>query len=124
MRTLWKVLKVGVILAIGLPLAVIAIGMSLGILGALVGLAVLVLRIAIVCAIVWLAVRFAISLFSGGRSPPKRMESVQSTLKPPTPIDPHYEAALRELGPLVRRHGAVNPGPGLLERDEPGRAGV
>jgi hypothetical protein len=97
MRLLWKVLKVGLVLAIGLPLAIIAVGMSLGLLGALVGLAVLVLRVAIVCAIVWLAVRFAMSLLSGGSARPNRVESLQPSLKPPPPVDPHYEAALREL---------------------------
>src|SRR5689334_21804190 len=96
MRLLGKLVKIGIVLAIGLPLAFILLATSLGILGAVLGLAFLVLRVAVVCAIIWLLVRIAIGMFGGGSSS-KRKEVRVESLKPLPPVDPHYEAALREL---------------------------
>src|SRR5689334_25302409 len=96
MRLLWKIIKVGIVLAIGLPIAFILLATSLGILGALMGLAFLVLRVAIICAVLWLIIRFAISLFTGKSDSSKTVYKAEA-LKPPPPVDPHYEAALREL---------------------------
>jgi hypothetical protein len=96
MRLLWKIIKVGIVLAIGLPLAFIVLATSMGILGAVMGLAFLVLRVAVICAVLWLVVRFAISLFTGKSESSKTVYKAEP-LKPLAPVDPHYEAALREL---------------------------
>lgn len=96
MRLFWSLVKVGIVLAIGVPLAFIVLATTFGILGAVLGLAFLVLRVAVVCAIVWLLFRIAFGLLGGG-SGGRKKESRVETLKPLPPVDPHYEAALREL---------------------------
>jgi hypothetical protein len=93
MKFLWTLVKLAVLLAVAIPLAIIVLSVSLGVLGALVGLAFLALRIALVCLVVYGVVRLGMSLF-GGKSAPKPAHAAELS-RPP--VDPYYEAARREL---------------------------
>ncbi len=74
---------------------------ALGILGALVGVAVLVLKLAVFGFVGWVAFRLIARLVRG----PSRDRRKGSIAELP-PVDPHYEAAMRELdrelGPVAR----------------------
>jgi hypothetical protein len=95
MRTLWTIFKVALAAAIVIPLAMIALSMALGILGALTALAFLVLRVALVGVVGYAIIRGLIAIFGGGSKSAKQVDV--ATLKPLPPVDPHYEAAMREL---------------------------
>jgi hypothetical protein len=92
MRVLWTLLKVALVLALVIPVSIIVLVTAVGILGALFALAVLTLRIAVVGLIVWGAFRLITALF---RDPVQRAqpEAIRETSR----VDPHYEAAMREL---------------------------
>ena len=91
MRFIWTFLKVVIALALVIPISIIALATALGILGALIGVAVLSLKIAVLALIGYGAFRLVARLLGGSASPtPKRTESLP-------PVDPHYEAAMREL---------------------------
>jgi hypothetical protein len=92
MRFLWTLVKFVLLLAIGIPLAIIVLSVSLGILGAVVGLAFFALRIALVCLLVYGAFRLGMALL-GRKSAPKPVRPAEI----PRPVDPYYEAARREL---------------------------
>jgi len=92
MRILWTLAKVVLALAIGIPLSIIVLATALGVLGALVGLAILALKIAVAGLICWGVFRLVTGLFRG--STPKPRQPVIAQLPP---VDPHYEAAMREL---------------------------
>jgi hypothetical protein len=92
MKALWTVVKVVLGLALVIPVCMIILATALGIFGALVGLAFAALRLAVLGLIVYGVFRVAVALFGGRRQHPAPMES---RLLPP--VDPHYEAALREL---------------------------
>jgi hypothetical protein len=103
MKVLWTLLKVVVALVVAIPLAVIVLATALGILGALVGVAILALKLAVFGLVGWAAFRLITHLVRG----PSR-DTKKSTLAelPPPLVDPHYEAAMRELdrelGPTAR----------------------
>jgi len=91
MRVIWTLLKVVIALALVIPISIIALATALGILGALIGVAVLSLKIAVLALIGYGAFRLVAHLLGGSQSrAPKRTESLP-------PVDPHYEAAMREL---------------------------
>ena len=91
MRVIWTVLKVVIALALVIPLSIIALATALGILGALIGVAILSLKVAVLALIGYGAFRLVAHLVGGSpSSAPKRTESLP-------PVDPHYEAAMREL---------------------------
>jgi hypothetical protein len=92
MRLLWTLLKVALALALVIPVSIIVLTMALGVLGALFGLAVLTLRIAVVGLIAWGAFSLVSRLFRGPtpRAQPSEMKELPK-------VDPHYEAAMREL---------------------------
>jgi hypothetical protein len=92
MRLLWTVLKVAIALVFALPIAIIILATALGIFGALLGLAFLALRIAVIGLLCWGAFRFVAWLLRGATS-----QSPQREVKPLPQVDPHYEAAMREL---------------------------
>lgn len=92
MRLLWGVLKVLLVLALIVPLSIVALATALGIFGALVGLAFFALRIAVAGLVVWGVYRLAKAIFSGGSQ-----NSVLAETRYLPPVDPHYEAAIREL---------------------------
>lgn len=91
MRLLWTVLKVVIAAALVIPLAIIALATALGILGTLFGLAILALKVAVIALIGWGAFRLIAHLVGG----PSRRQ--KETIRELPPIDPHYEAAMREL---------------------------
>lgn len=91
MRVIWTLLKVVIALALVIPISIIALATALGILGALIGVAILSLKIAVLALIGYGVFRLVAHLVGGpARSTPKRAESLP-------PVDPHYEAAMREL---------------------------
>lgn len=92
MRTLWKLLKVVVVLAVAVPLSIIALALALGVLGALMGIAILTLKLAVAGLVVWGLFRLAGSLLCGSTSRRKRDE-----IRRLPPVDPYYEAAMRDL---------------------------
>ena len=92
MRMLWTFLKVVIALALAIPLSIIVLATALGILGALVGLAILTLKIAIFGLIGYGVFRL-IGRLVGGPSKSARLAELPAS----APIDPHYEAAMREL---------------------------
>jgi hypothetical protein len=92
MRLLWTLLKVALALALVIPVSIIVLATALGVLGALFGLAMLVLRIAVVGLIGWGAFRLISRLFREP-APRSRPDEIRAL---PT-VDPHYEAAMREL---------------------------
>jgi hypothetical protein len=97
MRILWTLLKVVVALAIAIPLSIIVLGTALGILGAMVGLAIIALKFAIIGLIAWGAFRL-IGRLVGGPSTNVRRNAIPEA----PPVDPHYEAAMRELDQELR----------------------
>jgi hypothetical protein len=92
MRVLWKLVKVAVALALVIPVSIIVLATALGVLGGLLGLAFLALKLAVVCFIAWGLFRLATSLLRGRpRHPgPHKVKELPA-------VDPHYEAAMREL---------------------------
>src|SRR5687767_7972312 len=94
MKALWTLLKVVIALLVVVPVSIIALATALGILGALVGLAVLALKLAVFGLIGWAAFRLIGHLVCG-RSHSRRKSQVAEL--PLAPVDPHYEAAMREL---------------------------
>ena len=91
MKVLWTLLKFVIALVVVIPVSIIVLAAALGILGALVGVAVLALKLVVFGFIGWAAFRLIGRL---GRGPcSDRRKSAISEL----PVDPHYEAAMREL---------------------------
>jgi len=91
MRMLWKFLKIVLGLALAIPLAIIILATAVGVLGALVGLAFMVLKLAVLGLICWGVFRVVAALL---RPTPKPQPYRVGELPP---VDPHYEAAMREL---------------------------
>jgi hypothetical protein len=94
MKVLWTLLKVVVALLVVVPVSIIVLATALGILGALVGLAVLGLKLAVFGLICWAAFRLLARVFRG---PSRARKKNQMAELPLSPVDPHYEAAMREL---------------------------
>jgi hypothetical protein len=101
MRMLWTFLKIVIALVLAIPISIIVLGTALGILGALVGIAILALKLAVFGLVGWAAFRLITHLVGA----PARGKS-KSTPPELPPVDPHYEAAMRELdrelGPASR----------------------
>ena len=101
MRVLWTFLKVVIALVVAIPISIIVLATALGILGALVGIAVLALKLVVFGLVGWVAFRVITRLVRGPSS-----NTRPSTLAELPPVDPHYEAAMRELdrdlGPVSR----------------------
>jgi hypothetical protein len=90
MRLLWTLLKVVIALVLVIPVSIIVLATVLGVFGALLGLAILALKLAVVGLLCWGAFRLVGGLMRGPA--PHRNE-----IKPLPAVDPHYEAAMREL---------------------------
>ena len=103
MKVLWTLLKVVIALVVAIPLSIIVLATALGILGALVGVAVLALKLVVFGLVGWAAFRLIARLLRGPSR--DRRKGLIAEL-PPSPVDPHYEAAMRELdrelGPAAR----------------------
>lgn len=91
MRIIWTLLKITLGLAIAIPLAMFVFAATLGVLGAVLGLAFVALKIAVFALIVVGVFRLGARLF--GSKP----ATVPPTARTLAPVDPHYEAAMREL---------------------------
>lgn len=94
MKVLWTLLKVVIALLVVVPVSIIVLATALGILGALVGLAVLALKLVVFGLICWGAFRLIAHLLCG---PSRARRKPQIAELPLSPVDPHYEAAMREL---------------------------
>jgi hypothetical protein len=92
MRVLWTLLKVVLVLALVIPVGIIAMATVLGLFGALVGLAFVALRLAIVGLLAYGAFKLVARLLRGSPS-----RSQPAPIKQLPPVDPYYEASLREL---------------------------
>ena len=92
MRLLWTLLKLVIALALVIPVSIIVLATALGLFGALLGLAVLTLRLAVICLIARGLFRLGTRLFGGSAS-----RSRPNEVRELPPVDPHYEAAMREL---------------------------
>lgn len=103
MNVLWTLLKAVIALVVVIPLSIIVLATALGILGALVGVAILALKLVVFAFVGWAAFRLIGRLLRGPSS--DRKKSAIAELPQP-PVDPHYEAAMRELdrelGPAAR----------------------
>lgn len=92
MRLLWTLVKLTIALALVIPVSIIVLATALGLFGAILGLAFLTLRLAVVGLICWGVFRLASVLLRGRAWP-----SEPTVVKELPPVDPHYEAAMREL---------------------------
>src|SRR5687768_8461604 len=92
MNMLWTLLKVVMALVLVIPIGIIVLATALGLFGALLGLAILVLRVAVVGLLAYGALKLLGMLFRG---PSRR--SAAAEIPKLAPVDPHYEAAMREL---------------------------
>ena len=92
MRVLWTFLKVVIALALAIPLCIIVLATALGLLGALVGIAILALKVAIIALVGYGAFRLIARMVGG----PPTVKS-QKSVKDLPPVDPYYQAAMREL---------------------------
>src|SRR5204863_9558051 len=92
MKALWTFVKIVIALAVAIPLSIILLATALGILGALVGVAFLALKLAIVGLVGWGVFRVITRLLVGPANRERRNATKQLPL-----VDPHYEAAMREL---------------------------
>ena len=91
MRVIWTLLKIVIGLALVIPISIIVLATALGILGALIGVAILSLKVAVLAVIGYGMFRLLARLLGGpAKSKPQTIESLP-------PVDPHYEAAMREL---------------------------
>lgn len=91
MRILWGILKVIVGLAIAIPVGILVLALTFGVLGALLGLAILMLRLAVVGLVGYGLYRVGRALFGSSRRKPA------PPVRELPPVDPYYEAAMREL---------------------------
>jgi hypothetical protein len=85
-------LKVVIVLALAIPLSIIVLGTAVGVLGMMFALAILALKLAFFGLVGWGLFRL-ISRVLRGPSTGKRID----TLAELPPVDPHYQAAMREL---------------------------
>jgi hypothetical protein len=92
MKVLWTLLKIVIGLVVVIPLSILVLATALGILGALVGIAVLALKLVVFGLVGWAAFRLITRLV---RAPSRAKRT--STVADLPPVDPHYEAAIREL---------------------------
>ena len=101
MRVLWTLLKVVIALVLAIPISILVLVAAVGILGTLVGVVFLALKLAVFGLVGWAAFRLLTRLMAG----PSSRTSRSTTAELP-PVDPHYEAAMRELdrelGPVAR----------------------
>ena len=92
MKVLWTLVKIVVALALAIPLSIIVLATAVGILGALVGVAFVALKLAVFALVGWGAFQLIARLLGG----PAKGEQANG-MKQLAPVDPHYEAAMREL---------------------------
>lgn len=94
MNVLKTLLKVTLALVLVVPVTIILLATVLGIFGALFGLALFALRLAIIGLVAYGAFRLFAWMF-GGRARRAEVRPVAPAALPP--VDPYYQAAMREL---------------------------
>ena len=89
MKVLWTLLKVAAALVLVIPVSLL----MLGVIGTVLGLAMLLLRLAFFGLLAYGAFKLVARLFRGStpRVAPKEAQRLA------TPVDPYYQAAMREL---------------------------
>jgi type VI protein secretion system component VasK len=92
MKVLWTLLKIVIGLVLVIPISILVLATALGILGALVGVAVLALKLAVFGLVGWGVFRL-IRRLARGPANSRRQKPISEL----PPVDPHYEAAMREL---------------------------
>ncbi len=91
MHTLWKLVKIGVALAIALPLGLLVLAVTLGVAGAMVRLAFVALRLASVGLVGYGLYRLVRHFFGPAHA------STTPEVRDLPRTDPYYEAAMRDL---------------------------
>jgi ABC-type transport system involved in cytochrome c biogenesis permease subunit len=91
MKVLWTLVKIVIFLALAIPVSIFMLAAALGILGAMLGVAFLVFKVAVIGLVGYGVFRLLARLMGG----PAKAERKPAAQLPP--IDPHYEAAMREL---------------------------
>jgi hypothetical protein len=92
MKVLWTLLKIVIGLVLVIPISIVVLATALGILGALVGIAFLALKLALFGLVGWGLFRLVTRLVRGPANAKR-----QNPITELPPVDPHYEAAMREL---------------------------
>ena len=92
MKLLWTLLKVTLALVLIVPVGIILMATMLGIFGALLGIAMLTLRLAVMGLVAYGAFRLVAWLFRDRAPRPAPKQPA-----PLPPVDPYYQAAMREL---------------------------
>ena len=96
MRIFLTIFKVIIGLAIAIPVGILALALTFGVLGALFGIAFLMLRLVCVGLVGYGLFRVARFMFKSSRGGPT------PTRRELPPVDPYYEAAMRELDAEIR----------------------
>jgi len=96
MRIFLTIFKVIIGLAIAIPVGILALALTFGVLGALFGIAFLMLRLVCVGLVGYGLFRVARFMFKSSRGAPT------ATRRELPPVDPYYEAAMRELDAEIR----------------------
>ena len=94
MRILWTLIKVVVGLAIAIPIGILALALTAGFVVTLAGLVILAAKLAVVGLIAYGVFRVGRAIFAPGR---KRTSAPVQPMKELAPVDPYYQAAMREL---------------------------
>jgi hypothetical protein len=89
MKVLWTLLKVAAALVLVIPVSLLL----LGIVGTVLGLAIMLRRLAVIGLLAFGAFKLVARLLRG---PTSRVVS-RETPRLSTPVDPYYQAAMREL---------------------------
>jgi hypothetical protein len=89
MKVLWTLVKVGVALALVIPLSLL----MLGVFGAVLGLAIMLLRVALIGLVAFGAFKLVARLLRG----PAPRVAPREAPRLSTPADPYYQAAMQEL---------------------------
>ena len=96
MRLFWTILKIIVGLAIAIPVGILALALTFGVLGALFGLAFVVLKLALIGLVGYGMFRVVRHMFwPSPKTPAPKVHELP-------PVDPYYEAAMRELDAEIR----------------------
>ena len=91
MRIIWTLLKIIIVVAIAIPLAMFVLATAFGVLGAILGLAFIALKFAIIALLVVGGFKLLSRIFGSKRTP--EIPAAKSL----PPVDRHYAAAMREL---------------------------
>jgi hypothetical protein len=95
-RILWTLLKIGIGLAIAIPVGLFVMAMTFGLIGTVVGLVAMAARLACIGLVGYGLYRVGRFFFAPAHPQPKPTAELPSG-------DPYYAAAMRELDSELRR---------------------